>query len=488
MFSERGPGEPPEASPRLSLQSYNLRVDLEVVGNQWHDQVFTREEDEPTVWAVWLDRPSYLAGQQVTVCGWMSPPPSQRFLICELLGQQGRVELAPEGAFLLRFPAPARSASLKLATTSSTREIFLNVTAGRADFTHEGPTLRILAPALAGKAAELQLQRLPIHSSLDGAYEDFEFVAAAPVRVQVREIFDGQGRLSVQCNSKTAGIFEVAGTVGDTRLYHRWLHLPEGSRVGRRFCRTLAAFDEVTLSRFGQALAGIERADMRGGSEEPALGMDLDPPGPFLPGEEAVLRIGLNGSSSGVGFLCWSEGARLISWGIVSLDEGLNGLRAQIPADSRWGQLSLSLHLLASGRRLETRLGVVLRPGVHFALDWNESLTVRLTDVQGVPLAQNTVLARVVSTPWAERQPGWVFEPPFQVLPLLEESLAESASIQPECAASSEPTWTFVGRTDGEGKVVWQAPHVPGSTLHLSARDPRGAWVEAYFEGRISGF
>lgn len=483
MFSERGPGEPPEASPRLCLQSYNLRVDLEVVGEQWRDQVYTREEDEPTVWAVWRDRPSYLVGQQITVCGWVSPPPAQRFLTCELLGQQGRIEVAPEGAFLLRFPAPARSATLKLAMAASTREIALNVTAGRADFLHEGPTLKIVAPALAGQRADLQLQRLPIDSSQDGAYDDFEFVAAEPARAQVLEVFDAQGRLSVQCNSKAAGIFEVAGTVGDTRLHHRWLHLPDGGRVGRRFCRTLDAFDQVTLARFGQAPAGIERVDMRGGSEEPALGMDLDPPGPFTPGEEAVLRIGLNGSPWGVGFLCWSEGGRLISWGIVSVNEGLNGLRAQIPADARWGKLSLSLHLLVPGRQLEARLGVAVRPDVHFTLDWSESLAVRLNDSQGAALPQTTVLARVISTPWAERQPGWVFESPFQVLPLLEEAPPVPASSEPECAASSAPTWTFLGRTDGEGKIVWAAPRAPGATLHVSARDSRGAWVEAYFEG-----
>ena len=111
MFSERGPGEPPEAPPRLSLQSYNLRVDLEVVDGQWRDQVLTREEEEPVAWAVWCDRPAYLAGQQVTICGWVSAS-SQRYLTCELLGQQGRVELSPEGAFLMRFPAPVLSAPL----------------------------------------------------------------------------------------------------------------------------------------------------------------------------------------------------------------------------------------------------------------------------------------------------------------------------------------------------------------------------------------
>ncbi|MBX3170731.1 MAG: hypothetical protein KF760_25220 [Candidatus Eremiobacteraeota bacterium] len=466
--------------PRLSLQSYNLRVDLEVVDGQWRDQVFTREEDEPTAWAVWRDRPAYLVGQQVTVCGWVHPPPAQRFLTCELLGQQGRVDLTPEGAFLLRFAAPTRPARLKLASAASSREVPLLVTAARADFRHDGPTLRIHAPALAGQSAELQLQRLPIDSSLNGAYDDFEFVAAEPARAQVRETFDAQGRLSVQCNSKAAGIFEVSGTVGETRLYHRWLHLPEGGRVGRRFCRTLDAFDQVTLSRFGQPVKDIERADLRGGSEDPALGMDLDPPGPFRPGEEAVLRIALNGSPWGVGFLCWSEGSRLISWGIVSLSEGLNGLRAQIPTDSRWERLSLSLHLLAPGRRLQARLGVLLRPGIRFTREWSERLTLRLTDDQAEALPNTTVLGRIVSTPWAERQQGWWFEPPFQVLPA--EPPAGPAGREPECAAGSAPTWTFLGRTDGEGKVVWAAPHTPGMTVHVSARDARGAWWEAYFE------
>lgn len=473
MFSERGSGEPPETLPRLCLQSYNLRVDLEVADGQWRDQVFTREEDEPTSWAVWRDRPAYVAGQQVTVCGWVSPPPAQRSLTCELLGQQGRIELTPEGAFVMRFPAPARPARLKLATAASSKEVSIPVTTGRADFTHDGPTLRIHAPALAGQPAELQLQRLPIDSSLDGAYDDFEFVPAEPARVQLRETFDAQGRLSVQCNSKAAGIFEVAGTVGDTRLYHRWLHLPEGGRVGRRFCSTLDAFDQVTLSRFGQPLQQLERTDMRGGSEEPSLGMDLDPPGPFQPGQEAVLRIALNGSPWAVGFLCWSEGARLISWGIVTLNEGLNGLRAQIPADARWSRLNLSLHLLASDRRLEARLGVVLQPGICFACDWNETLTLRLTP-------NTTVLARVVATPWAERQPGWLFDPPFQMLP--DQPAAPPTQLDPECAASSAPTWTFLGRSDGEGKVSWPVPRSPGATVHVSARDSRGCWMETYFE------
>lgn len=481
MFSERGTGEPPETMPGLSLQSYNLRVDLEVTGDQWRDQVFTREGDEPTAWAVWRDRPAYLAGQQVTVCGWLSPPPSQRFLSCELPGQQGRVEMTAEGAFLFRFAAPPQSTRLKLTVAGSSREIPVQVSAERVDFVHEGTALRILAPALAGQSAELQLQRLPLSSAQAGAYDDFEFVTAEPARAQVREVFDSQGRLSVQCNSKAPGVFELAGRVGETPLYHRWLHLPEGTWIGRRFCRTLDAFDQVTLSRFGQVRAGIERLEMRGGSEEPELGMDLDPPGPFVPGEEAVLRIGLNGSPWGVGLLCWSEGARLIKWGIVSLREGLNGLRAQIPGDSRWGCLSLSLHLLTPGRRLEARLGVVLRPGIHFDWEWNESLTVRLKDSEAAVLPHTTVLLRVVSTPWAERQPGWVFDPPFQVLPLLAEP-PDRVWIEPECAASSAPTWTLLSRTDAEGKVVSPVPRTPGTSVHISARDARGTWVEAYLE------
>ena len=476
MFSERGPGEPPEIPLRLILQSYNLRVDLEVAGDQWQDQVFTREENEPIAWAVWLDRPGYAPGQQVTVCGWVTQS-GERSLSCELQGQQGRVELTPEGAFLLRFPAPPRTTALKLAVPAASKEVTVPVSAGRADFVHEGTTLSIVAPALAGQPAPLQLQRLPIDSQ--GDYDDFEFAAADPARAQLREVFDAQGRLSVQCNSKAAAIFEVAGTVGDTRIYHRWLHVPDGSRVGRRFCRTLDAFDQVAVSRFGRALQDIERVDMRGGSEEPALGMDLDPAGPFAPGEEAVIRIALNGAPWGVGFLCWSEGTRLISWGIVPMNEGLNGLRAQIPGDCRWGRLNLSLHLLTPAGRLEARLGVVLRPGIQFAFDWSESLTVRLTGA----LPQTTVLGRVVSTPWAERQPGWVFESPYQVLPQPEDSAPPPPRSEPECAAGSAPTWTFLGRTDEEGKVVWAVPRTPGATVHVSARDARGAWVEGYFEG-----
>ena len=142
----------------------------------------------------------------------------------------------------------------------------------------------------------------------------------------------------------------------------------------------------------------------------------------------------------GVGFLCWSEGPRLISWGIVSVHEGLNGLRAQIPADCRWGKLSLSLHLLTPGRQLEARLGVVLRPGIEFACDWSDSLRLRLT---GAP-PQTTVLGRVISTPWAERQPGWMFESPFQVLALLEEPAVTPLASEPDCAAGSlrpRPSW-----------------------------------------------
>ena len=168
----------------------------------------------------------------------------------------------------------------------------------------------------------------------------------------------------------------------------------------------------------------------------------------------------------------------MISWGIVSVHEGLNGLRAQIPADCRWGKLSLSLHLLTPGRQLEARLGVVLRPGIEFACDWSDSLRLRLT---GAP-PQTTVLGRVISTPWAERQPGWMFESPFQVLPLLEEPAVTPLASEPDCAAGSAPTSTFLGRTDGEGKVVWAVPRTPGLTVHVSARDVRGGWVEAYFE------
>lgn len=121
---------------------------------------------------------------------------------------------------------------------------------------------------------------------------------------------------------------------------------------------------------------------------------------------------------------------------------------------------------------------MVLRPGIEFACDWSDSLRLRLT---GAP-PQTTVLGRVISTPWAERQPGWMFESPFQVLPLLEEPAVTPLASEPDCAAGSAPTSTFLGRTDGEGKVVWAVPRTPGLTVHVSARDVRGGWVEAYFE------
>jgi hypothetical protein len=487
MFSERGPGEPPETPKRLSLQSSNLRVDLEVLGDQWREQLFTREEAEAEAWAVWRDRPGYLPGQQVSVCGWVTTP--QRFLTCELQGQQVRVELTPEGAFVLRFAAPPGPAVLKLATAASSREVRLGLARGTADFQHEGGYLHILAPALAGQTAEVQLQRLPIDRSLDGPFDDFEFAEATHARTQLREVFDPQGRLSIQCNSKAAGIFEVSGMVGGTSLYHRWLHLPEGARVGRRFCRTLPAFDQVELTRFGQALHGISREDLRGGSEEPALGMDLDPPGPFAPGDEAVLRIGLNGTASASGFLCWSEGARLISWGIVHMSEGLNGLLAQIPADARSGRLTLSLHMIdPAGRRMDARLGVVMQPAVRFACDWKEALKVRLSDTAGAPLPQTTVLGRVVRTTWAEQQPGcgaqlFPYELPFEMIPPVSQPTVEPPAPEVESAGSSAPTGVFLGRTDAQGRVEWAIPRSPGTTVHLSARDARGAWAEAYFEG-----
>ncbi|MBN9420077.1 hypothetical protein ABS71_11630 [bacterium SCN 62-11] len=492
MFSERGPGEPPETPQRLSLQSTNIRVNLEILGDQWREQVQNAAvAADPVGWAVWCDRQAYVPGQQVTVCGWVANHQPHQALNCELNGHPGRVDLTPEGAFLFRFPMPQSQGGpvfLTLGVGGSSHVLRLGVARGTADFLHDGAYLRIQAPPLAGQTAELQLQRLPIETLLAGAYDDFEFVPAAHARTQLREVFDAQGRLSIQCNSKTAGIFEVAGRVGDTSLYHRWLHLPEEGREGRRACKTMAAFDQVMLTRFGQALEPIQRVEIMDEPEPPALGMDLDPPGPFAPGDQAVLRIALNGSPSATGFLCWSEGRRLVSWGVVQMREGLNGLLAPIPTDAHCQRMTLSLHLMAGSRRLEAQLGVVIvQPGIRFACEWGEQLTVRVTDGAGHPLPQTTVLGRVVKTTWAEQQTSccaqlFPQQPlPFQVLPVAAAPTpARNSQIYFDCAGSSDPSWSFLGRSDGEGKVVWAAQRSPGYTVHLIAQDIRGAWVESF--------